>query len=390
MEMTQQLEFLKAYGIELSAEQVLQNKQKRVIVGMSGGVDSSVTALLVKLMGYETIGIFMKNWEEQDESGQCSSEKDFADVKRVCEQLEIPYYSLNFVDEYRDNVFASFLEEYKQGYTPNPDILCNREIKFKVFFQKAMSLGADYLATGHYCQVEHTENGTYLKKGADNNKDQSYFLYAIEGEVLAHVLFPIGHLQKPQVREIAQKFDLATSHKKDSTGICFIGERNFKEFLAQYIEGSQGEFVELDSGQKQGRHDGVCFYTPGQRKGLGIGGPGGPWFVADKNVETNEVFVVQGENHPALYADDLVATGIHWIHARPQKTKLKAKVRYRQQDQDCELIETADGLKVIFDKPQRAITERQSIVFYDEDLCLGGGFIKSRGASYFERESTKA
>jgi tRNA-specific 2-thiouridylase len=385
MNIDQKLQFLKAHGIDLSKEQYLHNSSKRVIVGMSGGVDSSVTALLVKLQGYETIGIFMKNWDEVDENGHCSAEDDYRDAQKVCDQLEIPCYAINFVDEYRENVFSHFLEEYKKGHTPNPDILCNREIKFKVFYEKARNLGADYLATGHYCQKETGLDGVYLKKGKDLNKDQSYFLYAIESNVLENVLFPIGHLDKPVVRQIANEFQLATSLKKDSTGICFIGERNFKEFLSNYIDSQKGDFVELDNNQKLGVHDGVCFYTKGQRKGLGLGGPGGPWFVADKDMTSNTVYVVQGEDHPALFSNELIATDVTWITHPPKKKSLTCKVRYRQTDQDCE-ISFLENNKILvkFPKYQRAITERQSVVFYDGDLCLGGAIIESVGESLYQ------
>lgn len=383
MNYTQMAPILEQYQISLTEDQWLANTKKTVVVGMSGGVDSSVSALLCKFMGYKTIGIFMRNWEEIDAGGVCTAEEDYKDVVRVCEQIDIPYYSVNFSQEYRDNVFASFLDEYKSGYTPNPDILCNREIKFKVFFNKAMELGADFLATGHYCQNLDGK----LVKGSDKNKDQTYFLYTIKKDVLSKVLFPIGHLPKPKVREFAETYKLSTYNKKDSTGICFIGERNFKNFLAQYIQSTKGEFIELDTGNKLGQHDGMCFYTPGQRKGMGIGGPGGPWFVASKDVETNNVFVVQGESHPALYADYLLASDTSWVDKAPHfPIKLKAKIRYRQADQEC-LVENIDNqLKVTFTNPQRAISLRQSIVFYDDEVCLGGAIINKVGPSYFDME----
>ena len=363
---------LKEYGIELSLDQYQKNQEKTVVVGMSGGVDSSVCALLMKLMGYRTIGLFMKNWDETLPDGHCTADIDYQDVIKVCERLDIPYYSVNFVQEYWDNVFSEFLNDYRAGFTPNPDILCNREIKFKVFYQRAKLLGADYLATGHYCQLE----GTVLKKGADLNKDQSYFLYAVEKEVFRDVIFPIGHLPKPKVRELAARFDLATKVKKDSTGICFIGERNFKEFLSSYIQKNQGNFVDLN-GKVLGPHDGVCFYTLGQRKGLGIGGPGEAWFVVDKNYEKNEVVLAQGEDHPALYSDGLTASEMNWF-ARPTESefKAKAKVRYRQTEQPCtvKVLENGD-IDIVFDAPQRAITHRQSVVLYQGELCIGGGII---------------
>ena len=348
---------------------------------MSGGVDSSVAALLLKEQGYRVIGLFMKNWDETDESGNCPADADYQDVIRVCEKLDIPYYSVNFVKEYWDSVFQEFLSDYRKGFTPNPDILCNREIKFKVFYEKAKLLGADYLATGHYCQIE---NGK-LKKGADLNKDQTYFLYAINKDVLSDVLFPIGHLPKSEVRALALKHGLATATKKDSTGICFIGERNFKDFLSQYIQSQQGNFVDIN-GKILGKHDGTCFYTLGQRKGMGIGGPGAAWFVVGKNFEKNEVILAQGDDHPALYSDGLIATDINWlVDSVPEKFECKAKVRYRQVEQPCTVERRGETLRVTFHEPQRAMTPRQSVVFYDGEICLGGGIISEIDPNYFER-----
>jgi tRNA-uridine 2-sulfurtransferase len=377
-------DLLSAYGVPLTRAQYDQNRLKTVVVGMSGGVDSSVVALLVKLQGYQTIGLFMKNWDEINPDGSCSADADYQDVIRVCEKLDVPYYSVNFVEEYKNAVFAEFLEDYKNGFTPNPDILCNREIKFKVFFDKARLLGADFLATGHYCQLEHSNGQAFLKKSTDQNKDQTYFLYAIEKEVLDHVLFPIGHLPKPKVRELATLFGLATSTKKDSTGICFIGERNFKNFLSQYIEGRKGNFVSTD-GKVLGQHDGTCFYTLGQRKGMGIGGPGEAWFVVAKNHTANEVILAQGDDHPALYADGLIATEVNWLVEKPTDTfRAKAKVRYRQTEQDCTVSLEGETVRVIFDLPQRAMTPRQSVVFYVGDICVGGGIIREISPTYFE------
>ena len=391
--MYNQLGYLNSVGISISAEEFTRNQAKKVVVGMSGGVDSSVTALVLKLMGYQVIGMFMKNWDETNVDGVCTAESDYQDVVAVCEKLEIPYYTVNFVKEYQENVFDSFVKEYQAGNTPNPDILCNREIKFKVFFNQAMDLGADYLATGHYCQVKNIDNHFCLVKGEDPGKDQSYFLYAINGKVLDRVLFPIGGLHKKMVRKIAQDYDLITHNKKDSTGICFIGERNFKEFLSQYIKAQQGNFVRLDDNKIIGPHEGQCFYTVGQRKGLGLGGPGGPWFVASKDVTTNTVYVVEGEQHPALFATELYATDLTWIGSTPDFTlsfpvKCQAKIRYRQQDQDCtiykDVFQGKECLKVVFDKPQRAISPKQSVVFYKQDVCLGGGIIQQAGPSLYE------
>lgn len=362
-------------------------KDTMVIVGMSGGVDSSVCAALLKEEGYNVVGLFMKNWEEFDEHGVCQASKEYDDVIKVCEKLDIPYYSVDFIKEYKDQVFSHFVEEYKLGFTPNPDILCNREIKFKVFFEKAMELGADFLATGHYCQSQKI-NGQYsLVKGNDPLKDQSYFLYTIKKEILEKVLFPVGHLPKTEVRKIAEKYDLATKEKKDSTGICFIGERNFKNFLSHYVTFEDGNFETL-KGEVVGRHTGATYYTIGQRKGLGLGGQGEPWFVVGKDMARNVVLVERGEFHPHMYADGLVATDLSFVEnvwSKELPFKCKAKVRYRQKDQDCVITKIEDGkIYVEFDVPQRAITPRQSVVFYDGDICLGGAMIEGATKSYYE------
>jgi tRNA-uridine 2-sulfurtransferase len=348
----------------------------KIIIGMSGGVDSSVSALLLKQQGYEVIGLFMKNWEESDTNGLCSAQKDFEDVVKVCEQIDIPYYTVNFVDEYRKQVFDYFLQELKAGHTPNPDILCNREIKFKALLDKAITLGADFLATGHYAQIGTQQ---HLCKGLDESKDQSYFLYTLKEAVLTKTLFPIGHLKKKEVRSIASRNRLATSEKKDSTGICFIGERDFRSFISTYIPYQPGNF-ENTEGKIIGQHVGVAFYTIGQRKGLGIGGPGEAWFVVGKDIERNVVIIEQGADHPALYAPRLRATQISWVNEPPSSLPYRchAKIRYRQADQACRILSIEDdSLIVEFDQPQRAITPRQSIVFYDQDRCLGGAIIEA-------------
>lgn len=356
-----------------------QLKAKTVVVGMSGGVDSSVVALLLKQQGYNVIGMFMKNWEEKDADGVCQSVADYEDVVRVCDKIGIPYYSVNFAKEYWDNVFASCLDEFKKGNTPNPDVLCNREIKFKVLFDRAMELGGDYLATGHYCRIAHQDNETLLLKGIDPNKDQSYFLHMVKEETLKKVLFPIGDMIKSQVREIARQYELPVSEKKDSTGICFIGERKFKDFLGQYIPFQPGN-LENTKGEVVGKHDGVAFYTVGQRRGLGIGGPGDAWFVVKKDVERNVVVVEQGENHPALFSSGLMADELSWVSSKgapKHPYSCQSKIRYRQKDQLCVIQEINDGIaKVTFESPQRAVTPCQSIVFYDGDVCLGGGIIQ--------------
>lgn len=359
-----------------------------VVVGMSGGVDSSVTAYLLKEQGYRVIGMFMKNWEEPGENGICPAAVEFEDVVRVCDQIGIPYYSVNFIKEYREHVFAHFLREFQAGHTPNPDILCNREIKFKVLLDKALGLGADFLATGHYCQNLRSADGEYqLLKGLDPGKDQSYFLHAIPNNALQNVLFPVGHLHKSEVRRIAREQNLATSEKKDSTGICFIGERDFKQFLQQYISSIPGDFEDL-SGKKVGRHDGAAYYTLGQRKGLGIGGPGDAWFVVGKEIARNVVILAQGERHPAMYCDELAAVDLSWISpSGPPEFPLlcKAKVRYRQPDQECLVFFKEGKVLVQFAIPQRAVTIGQSVVFYDGEVCLGGGTIHQPGPSYYAR-----
>jgi len=368
------------------------NAETTVIVGMSGGVDSSVCAALLKEQGYNVIGMFMKNWEEEDEFGVCQASKEYADVISVCEKLDIPYYSVEFVKEYKENVFKHFLAEYEAGFTPNPDILCNREIKFKVFLNKAIELGADYLATGHYCQNGFIDGENRLIKGNDPGKDQTYFLYTMKEEKLNKIIFPIGHLPKSEVRELAIKYDLSTKNKKDSTGICFIGERNFKNFLSKYIQLRPGKFENL-LGEVVGDHTGSVYYTIGQRKGLGLGGPGEPWFVVAKDTLRNVVIVERGEKHPALFIDELWANEISWVSKEFKyelPLKCLAKVRYRQTDQEC-TIESIDGdnIHVTFKDSQRGVAIRQSIVFYltidGHEVCLGGAMISKSGPTHYEQ-----
>jgi tRNA-uridine 2-sulfurtransferase len=343
--------------------------KKRVVVGLSGGVDSSVTAYLLQQKGYEVIALFMKNWEEDD---YCPSSQDYEDALSVASQLGIPLYTVNFVKEYWERVFARCLEEYKAGYTPNPDIWCNQEIKFKVFFEKALSLDADYLATGHYARVLP---GAQLGRGLDTSKDQSYFLYTLKDKVLAKVLFPLGELNKTEVREIASKLRLRTADKRDSTGICFVGKRPFAEFLSQFIEKRAGNF-ETPDGRIVGQHEGAHFFTIGQRKGLKIGGAGAAWFVVEKNMERNVVIVDQGEGNPRLYQEELFAQDVTWVGKTPTfPLYCTAKVRYRTEDVPCTVTQEGDKLHVKFDAPQKAITPRQSIVFYQDQVCLGGGRI---------------
>lgn len=353
------------------------NASTRVVIGMSGGVDSSVAAYLLKQQGYDVIGIFMKNWDDTDENGVCTATEDYEDVIRVCNQIGIPYYAVNFEKQYWDKVFTYFLDEYKAGRTPNPDVMCNKEIKFKAFLEHALKLGADYLATGHYAQVK-TENGvTRMLRGADHNKDQTYFLNQLNQEQLSKVMFPIGHLEKAKVREIAIEAGLATAKKKDSTGICFIGERNFKQFLSQFIPAQPGEMKTMD-GKVMGKHDGLMYHTIGQRHGLGIGGAGDPWFVIGKDLATNTLIVGQNIDNEALYSEQLIAEQLSFTVAPPaEKTfKCTAKFRYRQEDIGV-TVELQDDNRalVTFDEPVRAITPGQAVVFYNGDECLGGGTI---------------
>ena len=353
------------------------NENIRVVVGMSGGVDSSVAALLLKQAGYEVIGVFMKNWDDTDENGVCTATEDYEDVIRVCNEIGIPYYSVNFEKEYWNKVFTYFLDEYSSGRTPNPDIMCNKEIKFKAFLNYALSIGADYVATGHYAQLDKQDNYVELRRGADPNKDQTYFLNQLSEDVLKKIIFPIGHLQKSEVRHIAKICNLSTATKKDSTGICFIGERNFKQFLSEYLPAQHG-YMKTLTNEIIGEHDGLMYYTIGQRHGLGIGGEGEPWFVVGKNVSENILYVAQGEGNSHLYSDGLIASNVNWINSKNIKTSFActAKFRYRQKDSKVfvKILEN-ETVHVNFVNSERAITPGQAVVFYDGDICLGGGTI---------------
>ena len=353
----------------------------RAVVGMSGGVDSSVAALLLKEQGYDVVGLYMVNWEEQGENGCCTAEADYDDVRRVCNRLGIPYYTVNFAREYYDRVFEYFLQEYERGRTPNPDVLCNREIKFGPFRDYALSLGADYIATGHYCGIRHEGDTHYLLKAADANKDQTYFLNQVTQPQFANVLFPLAGLTKPQVRAIAEQNGLSTAEKKDSTGICFIGERNFRHFLQSYLPAKPGEIRTLQ-GERVGEHIGLMYYTLGQRRGLNLGGRRGDaaegrWFVVKKDLENNVLYVSHGDES-VLFTNSCTISGMNWIPYPPAEDEFccRAKFRYRQSEQGVRVKRTGeDTLKIFFDAPQRAVTPGQYAVLYAEDKCLGGGVI---------------
>jgi tRNA-specific 2-thiouridylase len=355
--------------------------KEKIIVGMSGGVDSSVAALLLIEQGYQVEGLFMKNWEEDDDADYCAAAEDLADARNVCDKLGIALHSVNFASEYWDRVFRHFLDEYSAGRTPNPDILCNKEIKFHAFLDYALNLGASRIATGHYVRTGEKHGHTQLLRGVDDNKDQSYFLHALSENQLAHALFPLGELPKNEVREIARKHQLATHDKKDSTGICFIGERRFDSFLQRYLPAQPG-IIQSATGEVLGTHNGLMYYTMGQRKGLGIGGrqhaDETPWYVVDKDLEHNILIVAQGQDHPRLYHNTLETSHIHWINGEPATfSDCTAKIRYRQPDQACTIEILSDHKQVVhFDQPQRAITPGQSIVFYQQEVCLGGGVIE--------------
>jgi len=354
---------------------------KRVVVGMSGGVDSSVTALLLKQQGFEVIGLFMKNWEDDDNEEYCSSRQDLIDAVSVADTLDIPIEAVNFSKEYKDRVFSYFLREYEAGRTPNPDILCNSEIKFKAFLEHALGMGADAIATGHYAKIREHNGHFQLLKAADSSKDQSYFLHRLNQTQLSKAMFPLGEVPKSEVREIARRHNLSNHAKKDSTGICFIGERPFREFLNRYLPTAPGPMV-TPSGDIVGRHMGLSFYTLGQRQGLGIGGgkqgTGEPWFVASKDMSGNRLIVVQGHDHPALLTPRLGAMEMHWIsgHAPDQALSFGAKTRYRQSDSACRITAlSGDRASFAFDNAQWAVTPGQSVVVYDGEVCLGGGII---------------
>lgn len=366
---------------------MLMNQHEKIIVGLSGGVDSSVSALLLKAQYANLEGLFMKNWEEDDTGEYCAAAEDVKDAQAICDTIGIKLNTVNFSIEYWDEVFERFLQEYAEGLTPNPDILCNREIKFKAFLDHATALGADKIATGHYARVAEVDGQFQLLRGVDTNKDQSYFLYTLGQSALSRTLFPVGELPKPQVRELAQNAGLITHDKKDSTGICFIGERPFREFLSQYIPAQQGE-IQTPDGQVIGSHTGAMYYTLGQRQGLGIGGvknaTDDPWFVVAKDIKNNVVIAAQGHDHPLLFSRSLYAEECSWVaDTVPDQTfRCTAKTRYRQADQACEVSVTESGIEVTFEEPQRAVTPGQSVVLYQDEVCLGGAVIKRTEPAY--------
>jgi len=350
---------------------------------MSGGVDSSVAALLLHQAGHDVIGVFMNNWEETNEDGACTSERDWADVRAVCDVIGIPYYAVNFAKEYRERVFAHFLEEYRAGRTPNPDVLCNREIKFKAFLDLAQQLGAERVATGHFARIDRADGECRLLRGVDLAKDQSYFLYMLGQRALGLAEFPVGGLTKAQVRALALEAGLPTSAKRDSTGICFIGERDFKAFLQNFLPAQPGETRDVRTGKAVGKHDGLMYYTLGQRRGLGIGGSGDGrrWFVVSKDLESNVLWVAQGDDHPALYTTQARVSELAWIAGHPplaegESLVCTAKYRYRQSDQQVTVCLGDRSLHVTAHEPQRAATPGQSLVLYQGEICLGGGIIE--------------
>ena len=357
----------------------MSGPRMKIVVGMSGGVDSAVAALLLHRAGHEVIGVFMKNWEETDEGGTCLATQDYLDVEATCRHVGIPHYSISFAAAYKAQVFSHFLSEYQKGRTPNPDVLCNREIKFKAFLDFALKLGADKLATGHFANLSEEGGHVSLLRGVDPLKDQSYFLYMLTQKPLEKAMFPVGGLTKAQVRQIAREAALPVAERKDSTGVCFIGERDFKAFLKGFLPAQPGDIL-TTGGKKMGRHDGLMYYTLGQRRGLGIGGTSGSagrWFVVAKDLDANALIVEQGEDSPKLYTKAAWGSGATWILGKPPAPAFActAKYRYRQPDQRVQVRVQGEFVEVVAETPQRAVTPGQSVVFYDGDVCLGGAVV---------------
>ena len=366
-------------------------KKEKIVLGMSGGVDSSVAALLLKEKGYDVHAIFMKNWD--DKHAICNSEDDFADASSVCKALDIKLKKINYTKEYKNRVFNKFIQDHVEGFTPNPDVLCNREIKFDVFRNYAKEIGADKIASGHYARVVEQNNSYFIKKAKDKNKDQSYFLYQLDGEIIKNLELPLGEINKGEVRKIAEENSLATFEKKDSTGICFIGERKYNDFVGQFFKSKKGKIITVD-GEDIGTHNGHMYFTVGQRKGLGIGAKNSafdkPWYVFKKDIEKNIVYVAQGSEHPALFSDELIADNMFWNINSDKifQLKCKAKVRYRDVDHSCKILSlNENGCYVKFDNKIKAITCGQSIVLYDKnDVCIGGGIIRKRNVPFLGEE----
>ncbi len=356
----------------------MNKKSERIIAGISGGVDSAVAALVLKRQGFNVTGVFMKNWDEKNEEGQCTSAADYEDAAEVCDKIGIPLYTVNFEKEYYKRVFSYFLKEYENGRTPNPDVLCNSEIKFKAFLDYALKLDACFIATGHYARIEKTSGGVFLKKGIDRAKDQSYFLCMLNQMQLSKAVFPVGNMKKSEVRDIAKKEGLKIYDKKDSTGICFIGERRFKTFLQNFLPAKPGDIISAE-GEYIGRHDGLMYYTLGQRRGLNIGGrgTGERWFVVEKDLQKNILVVAQGRTHPKLFSKALKAADLNFISGKPPSYEFtcSAKFRYRQNDQKVRVRIKENCAYVEYEEKQRAVTPGQYVVFYDGETCLGGGVI---------------
>ena len=366
-------------------------KKEKIVLGMSGGVDSSVAAILLQKKGFEVYGVFMKNWD--DKNAICNAEDDYADAVSVCNQLNIPLKKINYTKEYKDRVFSQFLDDHKNGFTPNPDVLCNKEIKFDVFQKYAKQIGATKIASGHYAKIVKENDNFFISKASDRTKDQSYFLYQLKSSLLHNIEFPLGSLLKKDIRKIAEENNLVNASKKDSTGICFIGDRKYNDFVCQFLKTKKGKIITVD-GEEIGHHDGHMYFTVGQRKGLGIGARNSafdkPWYVVNKDINKNIVYVAQGSTHPALFSDQLLADNMYWSRdiSKLLPFKCNAKVRYRDEDHSCQILSSnEDKCYIKFDNKIKAITNGQSIVLYDEDgICIGGGIIRKRNIPFLGEE----